>query len=125
MGQSFENAVFDPTYYGLTAFIIIVALAAAVLAFLARVKLSDKTNGSMAGGAGLASIGFATVFLAATAFLALLRAGLIGGFLYQQLVFSVVYSGSAMMLYGVDRTVIPTPDSGSRPLRASRAKGLG
>lgn len=122
-GPSFENAVFDPTYYGLTALIVIVALAAAVLALKARVKLNDKTIRSLAGGTGLASLGFAIVFITATAFLALLRSGLIGGFLYQQALFSIVYAGSGMMLYGVDRTVFSVPDTGLKSSRARRGAG--
>jgi len=120
-GPSFENAVFDPTYYGLTALIIVVALAAAVFALKSRIDLRDQVDRGQASGTGSASLGFAIVFVAATAFLALLRSGLIGGFLYQQAQFSVVYVGTAMMLYGVDRTVIPMADTGLRSLRANRA----
>ncbi|MDA4125093.1 MAG: hypothetical protein OK438_06570 [Thaumarchaeota archaeon] len=123
-GPSLENVVFDPTYYGLTALIIIVALTAAIFALRVRVKFNDQGQRARATGTGLAALGFAIVFVGATSFLALLRAGLLGGFLYQQAQFMIVYVGAAMMLYGVDRTVIPVAGIGSQSQRAGRETKL-
>jgi hypothetical protein len=56
--------------------------------------------------------------------LALLRGGLLGGFLYQQTQFLAVYVGAAMILYGLDRTVIPVNGPGLQPQRANRETKL-
>ncbi|MDA4124806.1 MAG: hypothetical protein OK438_05070 [Thaumarchaeota archaeon] len=121
-GPSLENLVFDPTYYGLTALIIIVAVAAAVFGLRMRIKFTDHGLRTRATGTGLAAFGFAMIFVATTSFLALDRAALLGGFLYQQAQFVVVYVGAAMMLYGVTRTVFPEADAGLETQRADREK---
>ena len=123
-GPSLENIVFDPTYYGLTALVIIVALSGAIFDLRIRNKFTNQRQRSRATGTGLAALGFAIVFIGATSFLALLRAGILGGFVYQQAQFLVVYVGAAMMLYGVDRTVISTEEVGSQPQRANRETKL-
>lgn len=104
-GPSLENIIFDPTYYGLTALIVVLALAASILSLRLGRSSADGKQRVRATGTGLAALGFVVVFIAATTFLALLRAGALGGILYQQAQFSVVYVGIALMLYGVERSV--------------------
>jgi hypothetical protein len=123
-GPGLENIVFDPTYYGMTVVIVLLALAAAVFALGLRIKFTDPRQRVRAAGTGLAALGFAVVFVVATVSLALLREGLLGGFLYQQTQFLAAYVGTAMMLYGLDRTMIPANGAGSQPHHANRETKL-
>lgn len=123
-GPSLENLVFDPTYYGLTILIMTVAVVSAILTFRFRSGLTDRGERARARGLVVASLGFIVVFIAATAFLALLRTGVLGGFLYLQAQFLVVYVGSAMMLYGVDATVLSVKDAGAQSHHEGRRTKL-
>jgi hypothetical protein len=123
-GPSLENIIFDPTYYGLTALIVVLALAATLLSLRFGRSSADEKQRVRAKGTGLAALGFVVVFITATAFLALLRAGALGGILYQQAQFSVAYVGIALMLYGVERTVTTAETSDPQPKRANRERKL-
>jgi hypothetical protein len=102
-GPSLENAVFDPTLYGLTALIAVVALCAAIFGLRANARFTNPAQKGRAAGTGLVALGFAVIVVTEIAFLVLMRAEIIGGYLYQQAQFSVAYAGSAMILYGVGR----------------------
>jgi hypothetical protein len=121
---SLENIIFDPTYYGLTALIVVLALAATLLSLRLGRRSADEKQRVRATGTGIAALGFVVVFIATTTFLALLRAGALGGILYQQAQFSVAYVGIALMLYGVERAVTTAETSDPQPNRANRERKL-
>ena len=102
-GPGLENAVFDPTLYGLTVLIAIVALCAVILGLRANTRFTNPAQKGRATGTGLVALGFAVIVVTEIALLVLMRAEIIVGYLYQQAQFSVTYAGSAMILYGIDR----------------------
>ncbi|HEY6283249.1 MAG TPA: hypothetical protein VIW22_04920 [Nitrososphaerales archaeon] len=99
-GPTFENLVFDPTLYGLTALVTLVSLGAAILALRRR-----GSEPSRALGTGLVAIGYAIILGVAISLLALVRAGGLGGVQYLQIEFTAAYAGCATLMYGIDRVM--------------------
>jgi hypothetical protein len=99
-GPSFENLIFDPTYFALTAFTVLVALLAAFLALRSRGSFTDAGGRAMSSGLGLASIGFSSIITEAAVLIAMLRSHQIGGVLYLQTEFGLAYFASAVILFG-------------------------
>ena len=103
---NFANLVFDPTVYGLSIFIVAAALYAAAVSLGVRRAARDPVRRRMAVGTCLAAVGFATIIGTAISLLALYRAGSVGGLLYLQVQFAVVYVGCASIFVGVDRMAL-------------------
>jgi hypothetical protein len=99
-GPSFENLVFDPTYYALTAFTVLVALLAAFAALRSWGSSTDVRGRAMSAGLGLASIGFASVIAETALLIVMLRSNQLGGVLYLQAEFGLAYIASALILFG-------------------------
>jgi hypothetical protein len=99
-GPSFENLVFDPTYFALTGFTVLVALLAAFAALRNRGSSTDVRGRAMSAGLGLASVGFASVIAGAALLIAMLRSNQIGGVLYLQVEFGMAYFASALIMLG-------------------------
>jgi hypothetical protein len=102
---SFENLVFDPTLYALACLIAFVTLYAAFVALRAQGRFASEGRFRMSIGTGLVALGFAMIIITVISLLVLFRAGALGGFLYLQAEFSVVYLGCAFILLGMDRIV--------------------
>jgi len=120
VGPSLENTIFDPTLYALTALIGLVAILTAIICVRTRGMLSDQGQRSRAIGTGMSALGYSIVLVAAISLLTLMRDGVVSGFIYLQAEFIVAYLASAMILYGVDKTVFPMKGSASRPSNARR-----
>jgi len=114
-GPSLENSIFDPTLYVLTGVIASVAVLTAIFCLVARNKFADQRQRSRVTGTGVSALGYALVIVAAITLLTLMRASVLGGFLYLQAEFVVAYLACAMILFGVDQIVFPIGESPGKP----------
>jgi len=122
MGESFENIVFDPTYYFLAAALTIVFLYTTVLGLRMRKRSVVTADRDRALGTSLVAIGALVANAGAGTIVALGRNGLIGGVLYLQVEFLIVYAGFVALLLGIERIVLAAHASDSS-LRWPRSKG--
>jgi hypothetical protein len=100
---SLENLVFDPTYYALTALVLVLSSSSFFIALRNRGKFVDSRKEGAALGIGLIALGFSVIFLIAFILLALFRIGSLGGFLYLQMEFILVYAGCTLVIFGVSK----------------------
>ncbi len=114
-GPSLENLIFDPTYYSLSALILVLAFSSALAILLNRNKFTDNSKRSLAVGIGLVALGYGLIFIIAVTLLALFRGGTLAGFLYLQIEFALVYLGCGLVLFGVDNVLF-----GPRALKAEQ-----
>lgn len=106
-GPTFENLVFDPTLYGLSATVVLISLGAAYLALRSRGLARGRALGT-----GLVAIGYAAIVLVDISLLVLFRVGTLGGVLYLQVEFAASTVGCLLVLYGLDRVVFANGSAG-------------
>lgn len=104
--MNLENLLFDPTYYGLSALVVLVALTTGVICLRRDRVLEADTDQRLAVGIGVVGFAFAAVMTVAVYFLALLREGVLGGILYLQLEFIAVFTACTALAYSVDRIAL-------------------
>jgi hypothetical protein len=121
LGLSFENTVFDPTYYLLALALTFVLLYTALLGLRQRKRLSATADRDKALGTSLIAIGALIANASAVSLIAMVRDGLIGGVLYLQAEFLLVYAGFGAVFYGIEVVLFAARASKSN-LRWPRSK---
>src|SRR5579872_1962514 len=109
-----QTIVFDLTYYALALTMILLLLAGTILGLWKSRSLGSKTTLGM----GLVSLGGLIVISDSVVLIALSRNGLINGFLYQQVQFSVAYTAFTLVLYGLDKILFSQLVGGDQLRRA-------
>jgi hypothetical protein len=98
--------LFDSLYYSLSVTMILVLIVATILGLKIRSGITDANNRRIALGTSLAALGALIIIAETVPLLAMYRDSLLGGFLYQQLQFSIAYIGLGIVLYGIDITLL-------------------
>lgn len=100
------NTVYDTIYYSLTVASTLVLIYATFLGFRKRHNLSDPTYKNQALGIALAAFGFAITIFGGVLLDILTKKGIISDLLFQQLHFPILYVGLAMILFGIDASLL-------------------
>jgi hypothetical protein len=100
------NTIYDTFYYALTAVSILLLSYTIFLEHKKRQGLADPTQKNQLVGIALAAGGFAVTIFAGVFFDTITKRGIISDLLYQQLHFPLFYVGSAMILFGIDSSLL-------------------
>ena len=103
--------VFDPTYYLLALTLTFVLLCTAVLALRLSRRLGTMGDRDKAKGTGLIAAGALIANTGAVSLIAILRDGMIGGVLYLQVEFLIVFLGFGAVFYGIETILLATYSS--------------
>ena len=100
------NTVYDTLYYALTVASTLLLVYTTFLGFKKRHNLSDPTYRNQALGIALAALGFAITIFGGVLLDILTKRGIISDLLFQQSHFSILYVGLAMILFGIDASLL-------------------
>ncbi len=103
---SLYTNVFDSIYYTLSALSIVFASIAAYVAIGKRAKAPDRTFLNQATGIALAAAGYALMIFTGDFLNYLSNSGVIGEVIYQRAHFLIFYATVAMILFGIDASLI-------------------
>lgn len=104
---SWENLVFDPTLYGLSAVLLSVLFYTFITGLRSSKSVKKPDDGSSLIGTGFVALGTMISIAGSIFLLVLLRSSIIGGIFYQQVQFAIGYLGTGVILYGLQRIVFP------------------
>ena len=102
------NSVYDALYYALTVASTLLLVYAIYVGFKKRHNLSNPTNKNHALGIALAALGFAITISGGVSLDILTKRGIISDLFFQQSHFSILYIGLAMILFGIDASLLTT-----------------
>lgn len=100
------NTVYDTLYYALAAASTLMLIYATFLGFKKRHNFSNPTYKNQALGIALAALGFAITIFGGVFLDTLTKSGIISDLLFQQSHFSILYVGLAMILFGIDASLL-------------------
>jgi hypothetical protein len=100
------NTVYDTVYYSLTVASTLLLVYATFLGFKKRHNLANPTYRNQALGIALAALGFAITISGGVFLDILTKRGIISDLLFQQSHFSILYIGLAMILFGIDASLL-------------------
>jgi hypothetical protein len=98
--------VFDFIYYALAIAMMLFLLGATVLGLRNKVRSKDSKDRRSSLGISLTALGALLTISETVILTALFRGSAIGGFLYQEVQYSVAYFAFAIVLFGVDITLL-------------------
>ena len=98
-------------YYSLSAVSVVVLVYTMILGLKKRTGLPDATSRNQAFGVALAALGFAVSILTGVVLDTLTKRAIITNLLYQQLHFPIFYVGVAMVLFGIDSSLLTAQKS--------------
>jgi|GEM_PF-2903465 len=105
------NTAYDTLYYSLSAISVLVLAYTMFLGLKKRHGLPDATSLNQAVGIALAALGFAVSILAGVFLDTLMKRAIITDLLYQQLHFPIFYIGVALVLFGIDSSLLTAQKS--------------
>ncbi len=105
------DVAYGGLYYSLSAATITLLFCAIFMLLRRRAKAIDRTNRNQTIGICLAALGFVLIILFGVILDTLTKSGFISDLLFQQIHFPIFYLGGALILFGIDSSIVTVQQS--------------